>query len=103
ASSSDGGSTYQTMILRYSYTPCGTPIPTATRTPSPTPTATPATVTATPTRDPACVPAWQVAGSPNPGTLSDSLNAVAVIAANDVWAVGSSTSTGRNQTLTMHW
>jgi hypothetical protein len=44
---------------------------------------------------------WSVVKSPNVGTLGSSLNAVAVVAANDIWAVGS--TSGAGQTLTEHW
>lgn len=40
---------------------------------------------------------WSLVNSPNPGPLSDTLNAVAAVAANDVWAVGESV-TGNNAT-----
>jgi len=50
---------------------------------------------------------WNVVSSPNVGTLSNSLNAVAVVSASDVWAVGySHTSSGGTeslQTLIEHW
>ncbi len=73
-------------------TPTGTP-PTATTPPSPSATATataPATVTATPTATPTqtvlpgCAPAWRQVASPN---VSD-LYSVAVVSANEAWAVG---------------
>jgi hypothetical protein len=44
---------------------------------------------------------WSVVASPNVGTLGSSLNAVAVVAANDIWAVGS--TSGAGQTLIEHW
>jgi len=44
-----------------------------------------------------------VVSSPNPGSLSNSLNAVAAISANDVWAVGDSSSFTDAQTLIEHW
>jgi hypothetical protein len=40
---------------------------------------------------------WSIVTSPNPGPLSDTLSAVAAVAANDVWAVGESV-TGNNAT-----
>jgi hypothetical protein len=47
---------------------------------------------------------WSVVTSPNVGASSNQLNSVAVVAANDIWAVGSSTpSGGVFQTLTEHW
>src|SRR5437867_4096935 len=45
--------------------------------------------TNTPTSTPnPCDPVWSVIGSPNVGTSSNVLNGVAVVSANDVWAVG---------------
>src|SRR5205807_2162767 len=48
---------------------------------------------------------WNVASSPNVGTLSNQFNAVAVVSATDIWAVGyaDSSSSGVLQTLTEHW
>jgi hypothetical protein len=47
---------------------------------------------------------WNAVSSPNVGTLSNSLNAVTVVSANDIWAVGySHTSSNFLQTLTLHW
>jgi len=46
---------------------------------------------------------WTVVPSPNPkGSSQNALTGVAVINANDIWAVGY-TLTANNQTLTMHW
>ncbi len=44
---------------------------------------------------------WQVVTSPSPGTYN-SLNAVAAVSANDVWAVGNA-STGSTLTLIENW
>jgi hypothetical protein len=44
---------------------------------------------------------WSVVASPNVGTASDALNAVAAVSTNDVWAVGY--SNGQSQTLIEHW
>ncbi len=44
---------------------------------------------------------WNVVTSPNVGTLGNSLNAVAVVATTDIWAVGSTSGAGR--TLIEHW
>jgi hypothetical protein len=45
---------------------------------------------------------WTVVSSPNVGTSTNVLGAVAVVAANDIWAVGFSTSSFF-QPLTEHW
>src|SRR4051812_1248074 len=42
---------------------------------------------------------WSVVPSPNVGTAANSLNGVAAVSPNDVWAVGTST----NATLTEHY
>jgi hypothetical protein len=85
--------------------PTQTPIPiyTATQTPAPfsTPTSGPTTtVDGT----------WKIVSSPNvgSGTYGNQLNAVAVVSANDVWAVGfsphpSGTPLYIRQTLIEHW
>lgn len=66
----------------------------AARKPTPTPTPRP------PTSTPAAVPgSWKVVNSPNLGGGSNQLNGVAVVSANDIWAVGSADG----QTLTMRW
>jgi subtilisin-like proprotein convertase family protein len=57
------------------------------------PTATP-TRTSSPTSTPTCNPMWQVV--PNPSGVSFQLNAVEVVSANDVWAVGPGTAI-------LHW
>jgi hypothetical protein len=47
---------------------------------------------------------WKVVSSPNVGTSGSTLNAVAVVSANDIWAVGSfTTSSLIGQTLVEHW
>jgi len=43
--------------------------------------------------------AWQVVTSPNPDSSNNALDAVAVVSANDVWAVGRAGS----KTLAEHW
>jgi hypothetical protein len=59
-------------------------------TPTPTPTAVPtSTVNGT----------WKVVPSPNGATTRNILNAVTVVAANDIWAVG----TANYKTLVEHW
>ena len=48
--------------------------------------------------------AWKVISSPSPGVTGNELISVAVVSANDVWAVGDITvSGGATQTLTEHW
>src|SRR5438552_5030878 len=66
-------------------------------TPTPTPTLT---RTATPTT---CGLMWRLVSSPNPGSSSNSLSGIAVVSANDVWAVGTYNNGGSDQALTMHW
>lgn len=47
---------------------------------------------------------WSIASSPNPGTASNMLNAVAAVSTNNVWAVGDYASSGTgNNTLVEHW
>lgn len=47
---------------------------------------------------------WNVVASPNLGTSNNSLQAVAVVSATDIWAVGSYFKPGPTyQTLTEHW
>ena len=47
---------------------------------------------------------WSLVTSPNPGPVSNSLAAVAVVSANDVWAVGSGSNTINTAlTLIEHW
>jgi hypothetical protein len=91
--------------------PSTTPTPTGTRTPPPTtattgtPTATPVPPTATATATPTCVPTWQVVPNPAPNSSAE-LRGFAVVAANDVWAVGNYNTgapTPRYQTLIEHW
>src|SRR5262245_42548125 len=53
--------------------------------------------TATPT--PECGLTWRLVYSPSPGQQFSSLYGVAAVAADDVWAVGYYTSTGRYRTL----
>ncbi len=45
---------------------------------------------------------WTVVKSPNPGA-GNGLFGAASISANDVWAVGDSSTSGVEQTLTLHW
>jgi hypothetical protein len=46
---------------------------------------------------------WSVATSPNVGTHDNRLNAVAAVAANDVWAVGNYRDSNTSYTLVEHW
>ena len=47
---------------------------------------------------------WSVVASPNVGPSNNILQAVAALAANDIWAIGTSTLANQTtQTLTMHW
>ena len=86
--------------------------PTPTRTPvyTPTPTSAPFAATPTPGSTTTVNGTWKIVSSPNvgTGTYGNQLNAVAVVSANDVWAVGfsphpSGTPLYIRQTLTEHW
>src|SRR5215216_1684505 len=87
--------------------------PTPTRTPTPIYTPTPTSVPyATPTPGPTTTVdgTWKIVSSPNvgTGTYGNRLNAVAVVSANNVWAVGfsphpSGTPLYIRQTLIEHW
>lgn len=46
---------------------------------------------------------WKVFQAPNPGSGGSSLNKVVAVAANDVWAVGSTVDIGGNKGLIEHW
>lgn len=47
---------------------------------------------------------WSIVPSPSPGSIGNRLNGVAVVSADDVWAVGASSNTGGPlQTLVEHW
>jgi uncharacterized membrane protein len=49
-------------------------------------------------------PLWSIVSSPNVAGSSCILNAISVVAANDLWAVGYSTdSSFNNRSLIMHW
>jgi hypothetical protein len=86
---------------------------TPTRTPTPIYTPTPTSVLyATPTPGPTTTVdgTWKIVSSPNvgTGTYGNQLNAVAVVSANDVWAVGfsphpSGTPPYIRQSLIEHW
>jgi hypothetical protein len=48
--------------------------------------------------------AWTTVPSPNPGNLDNQLRGVRALSATDIWAVGTSTSSGTGiGTLTLHW
>ena len=91
-----------------------TPTPTRTGTPptsTPTRTATPnvmptVTVTRTPgspTPTPLCTPDWRIIASPNSGTRYNTLQGVAVLAPDNVWAVGYWAGNAPYRTLIEHW
>jgi len=46
---------------------------------------------------------WSIVPSPSPGTGTNSLQGVAAVSANDVWAVGFYGGSGMGRSLTMHW
>jgi hypothetical protein len=77
--------------------PTKTPIPTVTPIPSPIPTAGGGGT--------GVAGAWELVDSPNVSNRNNRLNGLAVVTANDIWAVGQhSTSNNSNvQTLAMHW
>lgn len=51
-----------------------------------------------------CPPAWNFVSSPNPGSLENSLLDLAVISANDIWAVGYyDNGNDPARTLIQHW
>lgn len=88
-----------------------TPTQAATQTPISIPTQTPAPFS-TPTPGPTTTVngTWKIVSSPNvgTGTYGNQLNAVAVVNASDIWAVGfsphpSGTPLYLRQTLTEHW
>lgn len=47
--------------------------------------------------------AWQSVASPNTGSESNYLSAVAAVGADDLWAAGYYISAGGTQTLVLHW
>lgn len=57
---------------------------------------------ASPIGTPACLP-WHSVDSPNSPTWGSVLSSAAVVASDDVWAVGAYSSGSISQTLTMHW
>ncbi len=61
------------------------------------------TPTPTPTSTSGCIP-WQIMTSPNPSEYDNALSDIALIAPNDVWAVGHYLNSNYEaQTLTLHW
>ncbi len=86
-------------------TPTPTPAPTSTPTPTQAPFATP-----TPGPTTSVTGTWKIVSSPNvgTGTYGNQLNAVAVVSASNVWAVGFSPSPSGTplyiqQSLVEHW
>src|SRR5437899_13466 len=56
------------------------------------------------TGTPVCGPSWRTVPSPSNGTAGNLLTGVAVVSANEVWAVGAYSNTaGVSQTLTERW
>src|SRR4051794_14549087 len=78
----------------------GSPSASAAAPPGGQPAAPLDTPTSTPTQ---CPPNWTVVSSPNSGSSFNELNGVAVVSANDIWAVGDYTNSNVYQTLTEHW
>ncbi len=62
-----------------------------------------ATSTPTPTAVPVCGLAWHAVPLPNGNAFSNTLQAVAAISANNIWAVGSYSLQGPVNTLVEHW
>ena len=62
-------------------------------------------LTTTPTSTPTmvCGSAWHLVASDDPGISSDDMRGIAVIAPDDVWAVGNYNNGNGNLTLTEHW
>ncbi|MDQ3928617.1 MAG: S-layer homology domain-containing protein, partial [Chloroflexota bacterium] len=63
-------------------------------------TLTPATRTATPT---SCEPVWNLVQGSNPGAYQNRLNSLAVVSANDIWAVGWYRGGSPEKALVLHW
>lgn len=84
--------------------PCGSATITATSTHTPASTYTP-TRTYTPTASPTCASMWSaITPPPPPGTLSYTLQKVAAIAPDDIWAVGGWLMSSQTyRMLAMHW
>jgi hypothetical protein len=78
--------------------PTQTPTATTTITPISSPSPSP-----TPSSTPGCGIAWNIVSSPNPGSIYNELDGVAVVSANDVWAVGTYYDGTAFQTLAEHW
>lgn len=90
---------------RKTKTPTRTPTPISTATPTPAPFSSPTPGPTTPVDG-----TWKIVSSPNvgSGTYGNQLNALAVVSAKDVWAVGfsphpSGTPLYIRQTLIEHW
>jgi hypothetical protein len=89
-----------------------TPTPTLTATATRTATATataPATATVTGTSTPyvtatpTCLPGWSIVPGQDPSTSDNTIYGLAVIAPDDIWAVGSYRTGSIYQTLVEHW
>src|SRR5215213_6077919 len=62
------------------------------------------TLSSTATPAPACGLSWRIVAAPNPDPVHNRFNAVAAVAANDIWAVGGiGGSNLTSSTLTEHW
>src|SRR5437764_128041 len=62
------------------------------------------TITPTATSTPPCGLAWNITNSPNPGPNNNSVNGIAAVSANNVWAVGSySNASGMYTSFVLHW
>lgn len=46
---------------------------------------------------------WSIVSSPNPSSTLNAINAVAAVAANDVWAVGFAPTGASSTSLILHW
>jgi|GEM_PF-1134893 len=79
---------------------------TATPTSTPQPTATATSTTSSGTATPTCEPGFHVVTSPNVAGSHNVLNDIAVVSANDIWAVGHSRTNVNSpnySTLIMRW
>ncbi len=47
--------------------------------------------------------AWEVVASPSPGSFTNELDGVVILAPNDIWAVGTYDQSGSFKTLALHW
>src|SRR4051794_34855145 len=64
----------------------------------------PATAVAGPLAATTCTPTWTAGASISPGTLQNQLNAVGVVAANDIWVVGTGQQADQHYfPIMQHW